>query len=687
MPILARVLRQTDAMMALGIIGLVAMMLIPLPELVLDLLLTVNFGAALCILLVSVYVAEPLEFAVFPSVLLVATLFRLALNISSTRLILLNAHAGKVIEAFGNFVVGGDLVVGLILFLTLVIIQRVVITSGSQRVAEVAARFTLDEMPGKQMAIDADLSTGLITEDQARTRRRTIEREADFYGAMDGATKFVRGDAIAAIIIVVINIVAGLIIGMTRLSLEPGEALRRYALLTVGDGLVSQIPALLISTATGLVVTRAASEGDLGTDVITQVLAQPRAVAIVAVMLVLFGLVPGLPTASFFGVGAVTGIIAWLVARSRREQATEAALAHHAAPAGDEPVSVPALDRLAVEIGYGLIGLVDEGQGGTLLQRIAAIREQIGAELGLMVPPVRIRDDMTLRPTSYEIRLRGARIAEGTLQPSRVMAIATRDGLDGLPGSGVTEPAFGLPAWWIDREQRTLAEARGYTVVEPGVVLATHLSELVKAHAAELIARQDVQVMLDGLRQVNAAAVNELIPDLASVGQLHQVLQGLLDEAVPITDLSTIIEALADGLRMTGDLAAAGECVRAALARTICERHRDEDALTAYVLDPELEALIAESLVDTPQGAACLLDPDALRAMLRAVKQAVDDTAAEGRAPVVLTSPPVRRHLRSLLRRSFPEVAVLSHAEIVPELTLHADGVIALDRELAEVPA
>lgn len=678
MSILARALRQTDAMMAVGIIGLVAMMLIPLPDLLLDLLLTVNFGAALCILLVSMYVREPLEFAVFPSVLLVATLFRLALNISSTRLILLHAHAGRVIEAFGNFVVGGDLVVGLILFLILVIIQFVVITSGSQRVAEVAARFTLDEMPGKQMAIDADLSAGLITEDEARARRRTTEREADFYGAMDGATKFVRGDAIAAIIIVVINIVAGLIIGMTRLSLEPGEALRRYALLTVGDGLVSQIPALLISTATGLVVTRSASEQDLGTDVLTQVLAQPRAVAIVAVMLMLFGVVPGLPTLSFFAIGGVTGLLAWFVGRARGDGGEDAG-APETEPPGERPLAVPAPERLSVEIGYGLIGLVDEERQGTLLQRIAAIREQIAAELGLVVPPVRIRDNMALGPNRYAVRLRGAAIAEGSLQPSRLMAIATREGLEPLAGTAVTEPAFGLPAWWIERSGRTLAEARGYTVVEPEVVLATHLTELVKAHAAELLSRQDVQTMLDELRRANAAAVNELVPEMASVGQLHQVLQGLLEEDVPIADMSTIVEALADGLRTTGELAGAAEHVRAALARTICERHREGDMLTVWVLDPELEALIAESVVETPQGQSCLLDPDALRGMLRSLQVAVDEMAPRGRAPIVLASPPVRRHVRALVRRSFPDVPVLSHAEIVPELTVQARGTIALE--------
>ena len=664
-------------MVAVGIIGLVAMMLIPLPPALLDLLLTFNFGVALCILLVSMYVREPLEFAVFPSVLLVATLGRLALNISSTRLILLNAHAGKVIEAFGNFVVGGDLIVGLILFLILVIIQFVVITSGSQRVAEVAARFTLDEMPGKQMAIDADLSSGIITEEEARQRRRTIEREADFYGSMDGATKFVRGDAIAAIIIVVINILAGLIIGMTRLQLEPGEALHRYALLTVGDGLVSQLPALLISTATGLVVTRAASDQDLGSDVISQVLSQPRAITIVAVMMVLFGMVPGLPTASFLIIGGMTGILAWMVGREPPEEREDESSDEGASDA-EEGVSLPSLDRLLIEIGYGLIEMVDDEGQRPLLPRIAAIREQITAELGLLVPPVRIQDNIGLQPTGYAVRLRGASIAEGELRPSCLMAIATREGLEELPGAAVIEPAFGLPAWWIDPEQQGLAEARGYTVVEPDVVLATHLSELIKDHAPELLSRQDVQMLLDDLRHTNPAAVNELVPDLASVGQVHQVLQQLLDEGVPIMDMSTITEAMADGLRVSGDLRDACEHVRVALRRTICERHQDDDGvLSVYVLDPELESEIAEAVVDTPQGPTCLLDPEVCQGLLESVQSSADDLTAQGREPVILTSPPIRRHLRELLRRSFPDVAVLSHAEILPEMQVRALGAIA----------
>ncbi len=677
--ILQRALKQSDAMMAIGIIGLVAMLIIPLPSALLDLLLTANFGVALCILLVGMYIKEPLDFAVFPSFLLMATLFRLALNISSTRLILLHAHAGKVIEAFGNFVVGGDLVVGLILFFILVIIQFVVITSGSQRVAEVAARFTLDEMPGKQMSIDADLSAGLVTEDEAKQRRRTVEREADFFGSMDGATKFVRGDAIAAIIIVLINIIAGLIIGVTRLGLAPGEALHRFALLTVGDGLVSQIPALLISTATGLVVTRSASDQDLGKDVIGQVLAQPRAVGVVAVMLILFGLVPGLPTLSFFFVGAVAGLLSYYVSRQSKAEEAEEAQAQ-ATEKAEQPLTVAPPERLGIDIGYGLIPLVEEGEEGGLLRRIAAIRERAASELGLIVPPVRIQDDMALEPTAYRIRLRGAVIAEDQVRPSRLMAIAAQDGLDPLIGDPVTEPAFGLTAWWIEPAQRALAEARGYTVVEPDVVVATHLSELIKVHAPELLGRQGVQNMLDDLRATNPAAVTELVPDLASVGQIHQVLRALLAEGVPILDFATIIEALADGLRVTDSLADAAEQVRAALGRNICERHRGDDgAMHVYVLDPALEGQIAESMVDTPSGQMPLLEPDLLTALLEALSSAVEDLTARGHSPVLLAAPQLRRHLRGLFARSFPDLAVISHDELVPEVRVRSLGAVAVE--------
>jgi flagellar biosynthesis protein FlhA len=678
--ILERALKHSDVMMAVGIIGLVAMMIIPLPPMLLDMLLTANFGVALCVLMVSIYIREPLEFAVFPSLLLVATLFRLALNISSTRLILLHGHAGRVIEAFGNFVVGGDLVVGLILFLILVIIQFVVITSGSQRVAEVAARFTLDEMPGKQMAIDADLSAGLVTEDEAKQRRRNIEREADFYGAMDGATKFVRGDAIAAIIIVLINIIAGMVIGMVRLGLEPDEAVRRFVLLTVGDGLVSQIPALLISTATGLVVTRSASEHDLGRDVAGQILAQPRAVGIVAVMMALFGLVPGLPTTSFLLIAAGTGLLAFYAGREQTAEQEQQEESEAATGEREQPLSVQPPERLGIEIGYGLIPLVDESGQGGLLGRIAGLRERAAGELGLIVPAVRIQDDMGLAPNAYRIRLRGAAIAEGEVSPSRLMAIAAQDGLDPLPGKSMIEPAFGLTAWWIEEGQRALAEARGYTVVEPDVVIATHLSELIKSHAPELLSRQDVQTMLDELRSTNPAAVTELIPELASVGQLHQALRALLDEGVPVLDFATIVESLADGLRVTDSLAEATEHVRGALGRSICEKHRGEDGtMHVYVLDPLLEGQIAESLVDTPSGQMPLLEPGLLRGLLDALQAAVEDLVARGHQPVVLTAPQLRRHMRGLVARSFPDLAVMSHNELVPEVRVRSVGTVAVE--------
>ncbi len=493
--ILERIGQQTDLMMAVGIIGLIGMMLIPLPSVLLDILLTMNLTLALGILLVSMYITEPLEFSVFPSVLLVATLYRLALNISSTRLILLHAHAGKVIEAFGKFVVGGDLIVGLIIFLILIVIQFVVITNGSQRVAEVAARFTLDEMPGKQMAIDADLNAGLITEQQAKQRRRRIEQEADFYGAMDGATKFVRGDAIAGLIIVAVNLIGGLIIGMLRMGLPVGEAVQRYCLLTVGDGLVSQLPALLISTATGLVVTRAASETNLGRDVASQMLTQPRAVLIAAGVVLAMGLVPGLPKFSFFLIGGLAGLVGYYLLRKpaaahRGEEEEEGQPGPEAAESFEELIHT---DRLGIELGYGLLGLADAAAGGKLPGVIKGVRRQAAERWGLLLPPVRIRDNLKLPPNQYIIRLKGVQIGQGEVQPRRMMAMKTRADAPPLEGLAATDPVFGLEAWWIEPRMRAIAEARGYTVVEPSTVIATHLSEIINAHTAELLSRQDWQ--------------------------------------------------------------------------------------------------------------------------------------------------------------------------------------------------
>jgi flagellar biosynthesis protein FlhA len=682
--LLARALQQSDIMAAGGVILLIGMMLIPLPPPLLDVLLTLSIALALATLLVAMYVARPLDFSVFPSLLLVATLYRLALNVSSTRLILLHAAAGKVIEAFGHFVVGGDLVVGMIVFLILVVIQFVVITSGSQRVAEVAARFTLDEMPGKQMAVDADLNAGLIDEQEARRRRREIEREADFYGAMDGAAKFVRGDAIAGVIIVAVNLLGGLVIGVVRLKLPVAEAVQRYCLLTVGDGLVSQIPALLLSTATGLVVTRAAAESNLGREMVQQLLSQPRAALIVATALLALGLVPGLPKLSFLALGAAGAVVGWVLQRGAREARPEEVLpaeqrpAAAGAPVGQDLDALLQVDRLALEVGYGLLPLMSEGQPGNIPERLAALRRQLALELGIIVPPVHIRDNLDLASDEYVIRLRERLIGRGEVRPGKLLAIAGDLQVPELGGEEVREPAFGLPARWIEPALRSLAEARGFTVVDAATVVATHFSELVKQHAADLLSRQDVQRLLDRLREREPAVVNELVPELASVGTVQQVLRALLEEGVPIRDLSTILEAMADGLRSTDKLDQVVELVRLALAPTICARLADDTGtLRVALVAPELENLIASSVLQTPQGPVCALDAEVARALLSAVGEQVQRAAVLGSELALLTSPHARRHVWRSIARTYPRLAVISYLEIAPGFKVETIGEIA----------
>lgn len=670
--ILETIGRQTDIMMAVGIIGLVATMLIPLPPLVLDVLLTINIGLSLAMLLLSMYVTEPLQFSVFPSLLLVVTLYRLALNISSTRLILRHAYAGNVIQAFGNFVVGGDFVVGMIVFLILVVIQFVVITTGSQRVAEVAARFTLDEMPGKQMAIDADLNAGLITGDEAKQRRRTIEREADFYGAMDGATKFVRGDAIACLIIVAVNITGGLIIGVLRLNLPIGEALQRYALLTVGDGLVSQMPALLVSTATGLIVTRAASESHLGADVASQMTAQPNVLFIVATMLIALGLVPGLPKISFFTIGGIAGLIGYyLLQAAKKEQVAAEPEPPLQAPTAYE--QVPPLDRITVELGYNLVALADPEQDGDLPQRVTGVRKQVTETLGLVLPPIRIRDNILLEPNQYTIEFRATQVGRGQVYPELLMAMQPHPEASPIEGIQATEPVFGLPVWWIKPHVREVAEARRYTVIAPTTAIATHLHELLKEQAAVLLTRQDVQDMIESLRQTEPAVVNELLPETTTVGEIQQVLRRLLAEQIPIRDLSAILEALADGLRLTNNLDDATEVVRLALDRTICQQYKDaQDRLHVMTVTPQLEKQIQDSVIETPQGMVCAIEPQLLQNILERLRDGIQHIMAQGYEPVVLTSPRVRRHFRSMVAKSFPNLGILSQAEIPPGLEVQS---------------
>jgi flagellar biosynthesis protein FlhA len=682
---LNRLLPLTDLFLGLAVIVIIGMMVIPLPTVLLDLLLAVNLTMALVVLLTAMYVTEPLQFSVFPTLLLVLTLFRLGLNVAATRLILLQADAGRIIEAFGGFVVGGNLIIGLVVFFILMVIQFVVITSGAGRVAEVAARFTLDALPGKQMAIDADLNAGLITEAEARRRRRQVELEADFYGAMDGASKFVRGDAIAAVIIVLINILGGVAIGVLQNGLSLGDALRTYALLTVGDGLVSQIPALLLSTATGIIVTRAASEANFGRDVARELLSSPRALGIAAAVIIVLGLVPGLPKIPFLVIGGLTGGLAWTLYRSLQASAQQAAAAQQrqqqeAARGPEAATELLHIDPLELEIGYGLIPLVDADQGGTLLHRITLIRRQLATELGFILPTVRVRDNLQLRPNEYVIKLRGVEIARGEVLAGSLLAMNPGTAEEGLEGIPTTEPAFGLPALWISPAQREQAELLGYTVVDAVTVLTTHLTEVIRTYAPALLSRQDVQTLLNTLRRDYPALVDELVPNLLTLGEVQKVLQNLLRERVSIRDLVTILEALADYARQTRDTDLLTEYVRRALARQITSQYRDDQGrLHALMLSPHLEQLLLNALQQTDQGLAIVLETATAQRLLQRLAQAMERMAASGHQPVLLCTARLRLPLRRFTERALPNLVVLSYAEIAPQVTVQSSGVVSLD--------
>ncbi|MFQ6096469.1 MAG: flagellar biosynthesis protein FlhA [Armatimonadota bacterium] len=671
--------RQSDLIMALGVVGVIGMMVVPLPPALIDVLLTLNMAFALCILLVSMYVGEPLEFSAFPAILLTATLFRLALNISTTRLILLRGEAGKVIGAFGQFVVGGEYLVGFVIFLILVIVQFVVITNGSQRIAEVTARFTLDEMPGKQLSIDADLNAGIIDDNEAKQRRREIEREADFYGAMDGASKFVRGDAIAGVIIIIVNLLGGVATGVFRLDLPAGEALKKFALLTVGDGLVSQVPALLISTATGLVVTRAASESNLGTDVANQMLRQSRPLLIAGFVLVLLSVVPGVPTLSFIIVGLL--FVALWAASRKQAPPSEAHAEPPAAKAPQPPETFADLlesDAVALELGYGLVPLADPKSGGTLLDRVTGVRRQAALTLGTIVPPVRVRDAGTLGTNEYAIKLRDSIVARGELRPDRYLAIGPEADGANVPGEHCTEPVFHAAASWLTAAERPVAEALGLTVVDCETVLATHLSETIRRHAAEILTREDVQQMINAVRESAPTIVSELIPDRATVGDVQQVLRALLRENVPVRNLPAILEAMADALKVTDRIPHVVELVRQSIGRQICDRLEADDGLHVLALEPTVERTLADAIVEGSQGPVCVPDASFLERLIQAIDQAAERVAALGRDPVVLTSAQVRPHVRSLIAPSLPHLPVVSHAEVVPEVRIASLETIAL---------
>ncbi|MCK8823533.1 flagellar biosynthesis protein FlhA [Fuchsiella alkaliacetigena] len=674
-----------DVAFALAVVMIVVMFIVPLPTFMLDILLACNIAFALTVLLVSMYTLEPLDFSVFPSLLLVATLFRLALNVSTTRLILGEAYAGEMILSFGEFVVGGNYIVGFVIFVILVVIQYVVITKGAERVAEVAARFTLDAMPGKQMSIDADLNSGLITEAEAREQRQAIRDEADFYGAMDGASKFVKGDAIAGIVITLINVIGGLIIGVLQQGMPVGESLQTYTLLTVGDGLVSQIPALLISTATGIVVTRAASESNLGVDLSSQLLSQPKSILIVAAVLGGFAFVSGLPTIPFLLLAILLGGLGYILYQTQQELEPEEDLVSEeeeevAKYQQQENVEeLLRVDPMEVEVGYNLIPLVVPEQGGDLLDRVSMIRRQCALELGIIIPPIRIRDNMQLEPNYYRVNLRGIEIASYEIMASHYLAMDSGMVTEEVEGIETTEPAFGLPALWISEEQREEAELAGYTIVDPPSVIATHLTELIKGHAHELLGRQEVKELIDNLREDYSAVIEELIPDLMSYGEIQKVLQNLLKEGVPVRDLVAILETLADRARNTRDTDILTEYVRQGLSRQISKLYKDEeDSIYVLTLAPELEEQISNSIEHTEQGSYLSMDPNRVQQLLENLSQQIQQMMNQGYDPIVLTSPVIRHHFKKLTQQISSDLTVLSFNELEANLNVQTVGMVSI---------
>jgi len=695
--LLDRLASTSHVWVAAASVLLVVLMIVPVAPWVLDVLLSTNIALALVILLVTLYTENALAFSVFPTLLLIITLFRLSLNITGTRSILLHGYAGQVIEAFGNIVVGGNPVVGIVIFAILVVIQFVVITNGAGRVAEVAARFTLDAMPGKQLAVDADLNAGLITEAEARQRRKDIQRSADFYGAMDGASKFVRGDAVAAVIIVFVNIIGGFFIGIFQQGMTILEALQRFTLLTIGEGIVTQIPALLISTATGIIVTRAAAEGSFGHDLSRQLIQNPTALAIAGSLLILFGFF-GLPMWVMLMMG---GILFALFFRQRRVTRAKAIAdgkglpGRHGAPGVSGSTAQPAVkpaesvvpllsyDPMELEIGFGLIPLVDVSQGGDLLERITMIRRHAARELGIVVPPIRVRDNLQLKPSTYVVKIYGLEVARAEVMVSRLLAMNPGTATNGIDGIPTTEPAFGLPALWIAESARGDAELAGYTVIDPTSVIATHLTEIIRGHAPDLLGRQETSALLDNVKQHYPVVVEELIPSLLTVGEVQRVLQNLLRERIPIRNLLLILENLADGARQSKDIDFLTEKVRAAMARHICAEYAENGMLSVITVDPRLESLLAEA-VRRGEDAYALLDPATVAKIYNSLTRQIQTAQQTGLQPIVLTSPSTRLALKRLTERAAPQLVVLSYSEIAPGLRVESIGQVSATDEVPE---
>lgn len=677
-------MKARDLTVLLGVIGIVLMMILPIPVWLLDVLLIVNISIALTIILVAMNTKDPLQFSIFPSLLLITTLFRLALNISTTKLILGDGHAGEVVATFGSWIAGGQIAIGFIVFLILVVVQFIVITKGSERVAEVGARFTLDAMPGKQMSIDADLNAGMINEQQARERRRNVEREADFFGAMDGASKFVKGDAIASIIILLINLIGGFIIGMTIHGMSFQDALSTYSILTIGDGLVSQIPALLISTASGLIVTRAASEGNLAEDLTGQLLSYPKLLYIVAVTIAFLGFFTPITVMSTLPLAGLMAYAAYSMGQkaSRKQIADEQLVEEKQIEEVRSPESVINLltvDPIEFEFGYGLIPLADTGQGGDLLDRIIMIRRQCALEMGLVVPVIRIRDNIQLKPNEYVIKIKGNNVGGGELLLNHYLAMSPGYDDESISGIETIEPSFGLPALWIDESVKERAELSGYTVVDPPSVVATHLTELIKRHGHELLGRQETKQLVDNLRENYPVLVDELIPSILAVGDIQKVLGKLLREKISIRDLVTIFETLADYGTYTKDPDILTEYVRQSLSRQITQQFSQSgETLRVITVGPTLEKKIAESVQQTEQGSYLALDPVSTQTVYQRLTEQINRLLQSGQQPIVLTSPTIRMYLRQVIERTMQDIPVLSYSELEPNIEIQSVGVVNL---------
>ena len=679
--------KNTDLFIAIGILIILSVMIIPLPPILLDLALTMSLALGILILLVAVYTKRALDFTSFPSLLLITTLFRLSLNVATTRLILSHGHegteaAGAVINAFGNFVVGSNYVIGFIVFVILIVINFIVITKGSGRVAEVAARFTLDAMPGKQMSIDADLNSGLINEDQARKRRKEIEQEADFYGSMDGASKFVRGDAIAGIIIMLINVIGGLLIGVIQKGLDFSTAAKYYTMLTIGDGLVAQIPALIISTAAGIIVTRNSSgDTNMGNEVAGQLFNSTKAVYVSAIVIGALGLVPGLPKSPFFFVAIAMAGIAWTMDKYKVEasDAEKKKLEQSAlGPKKENIETMLPLDMVELEVGYGLINIVESDKSGDLLERIVSIRKQFALDLGIIVPSIHIRDNLQLAPGEYRVLIKGNRVGGGVLRPDSILAMDPGNVTTRIDGYPTKEPAFGLDALWVHPSKKEDAEMAGYTVVDLPTVMATHLTEIVRTHAHELLGRQEAAQLIENFKKTHPKVVEELIPDLLPLGAVVRVLQNLLKEHISIRDILTIFETLADDASKTKDVDVLTEGVRKAMSRSITAKYSSDGQIPVMTLSANVEELVSNSLLQTEQGIQLVMDPNTAHHLINEVASAVESHPEIAGQPILLTSPTARRHLSKLITRFIPQLIVLSHSELASTANVKSVATVEL---------